>query len=112
METTSASVKRYDMLIDGEFVEAKKYFEVTSPSTEEVISEVPSCTVDDVNSAVAAADRAQKPWAKLPAIRRAEYLREIAGLMRANREHLAKVITAEQGKILSLAQIEVDFSAS
>ncbi len=110
MATTPASVKRYEMLIDGEFVESKKYFEVASPSTEEVLSEAPSCTADDVNAAVAAADRAQKPWAKLPAIRRAEHLREIAALMRANREHLARVITAEQGKILSLAQIEVDAS--
>jgi lactaldehyde dehydrogenase / glycolaldehyde dehydrogenase len=110
MVTTPTSVKRYEMLIDGEFVESKKYFEVTSPSTEEVLSEVPSCSVEDVNAAVAAADSAQKSWAKLPAIRRAEYLREIAALMRENREHLANVITAEQGKILSLAQIEVDAS--
>ena len=108
MATTSASVKRYEMLIDGEFVTSRNYFEVSSPSTEEILSEVPSCTADDANHAVVAADRAQTAWAKLPAIRRGEYLREIAGLMRANREHLAKVITAEQGKILSLAQIEVD----
>ncbi|HEY1159830.1 MAG TPA: aldehyde dehydrogenase, partial [Terracidiphilus sp.] len=47
----------------------------------------------------------------LPAIRRAAHLREIAGLLRANRESLARVITEEQGKILSLAQVEVDFSA-
>jgi lactaldehyde dehydrogenase/glycolaldehyde dehydrogenase len=112
MATTPANVKRYDMLIGGEFVESKKYFEVTSPSTEEVLSEVPSCTVGDVNAAVAAADHAQKSWAKLPAIRRADHLREIAALLRANREHLARVITAEQGKILSLAQVEVDFSAT
>ena len=112
MATTPASAQRYKMLIDGEFVESRKSFEVTSPSTEEVLSEVPSCTVDEVNAAVAAADRAQKPWAKLPAIRRAEYLREIAALMRENREHLASVITAEQGKILSLAQIEVDASTA
>ena len=108
MATTSASVKRYEMLIDGEFVTSRNYFEVSSPSTEEILAEVPSCTAEDANAAVAAADRAQKSWAKLPAIRRAEYLREIAGLMRGNREHLARVITAEQGKILSLAQIEVD----
>jgi lactaldehyde dehydrogenase/glycolaldehyde dehydrogenase len=96
------------MLIDGEFVSSSNYFEVSSPSTEEILTEVPACSVADVNAAVTAADRAQKPWAKLPAIRRAEYLREIASLMRANRNHLARVITAEQGKILSLAQIEVD----
>jgi lactaldehyde dehydrogenase/glycolaldehyde dehydrogenase len=64
-----------------------------------------------VNAAVLAAERAQGPWAALPAIRRAGHLREIAALIRANRESLARVITEEQGKILSLAQVEVDFSA-
>src|SRR5580698_7692025 len=111
MATTQLSLKRYDMLIDGEFVTSSKMLPVINPATEEIISEVPSGTVEDVNRAVLAAERAQKPWAALPAIRRAAYLREIAALLRANREDLARVITEEQGKILSLAQIEVDFSA-
>src|SRR6185437_10962849 len=50
-------------------------------------------------------------WSQLPAIERAQHLREIAQAIRADREHLARVITEEQGKILSLAQVEVDFSA-
>jgi lactaldehyde dehydrogenase/glycolaldehyde dehydrogenase len=99
------------MLIDGEFVASEKMLEVVNPSTEEVISEFPSATVEDVNRAVLAAEKAQKPWAAQPAIRRAACLREIATLVRANRESLARVITQEQGKILSLAQVEVDFSA-
>ena len=99
------------MLIDGEFVASSKMLQVVNPATEEVISEFPACTVEDVDRAVLAAEAAQKSWAALPAIRRAGYLREIAALVRANREALARVITEEQGKILSLAQVEVDFSA-
>jgi lactaldehyde dehydrogenase/glycolaldehyde dehydrogenase len=111
MATTQAILKRYDMLIDGEFVSASKMLPVINPATEETISEVPAGTIDDVNRAVLAAERAQKPWAALPAIRRAAYLREIANLLRDNRESLARVITEEQGKILALARVEVDFSA-
>ena len=111
MASTPALLKRYEMLIDGEFVASRKTIEVVNPSTEEIVSQVPSCTVEDVNAAVLAAERAQTPWAALPAIRRAGHLREIAALIRANRESLARVITEEQGKILSLAQVEVDFSA-
>lgn len=111
MSTTQATLKRYEMLIDGEFVASTKMLQVVNPATEEVISEVPNGTVEDVNSAVLAAEKAQKTWAALPAIRRAGYLREIATLIRGNRESLAHVITEEQGKILSLAQVEVDFSA-
>ena len=79
-------VKRYEMLIDGEFVASEKMLEVVNPATEQVISEFPAGTVADVDRAVLAAERAQKAWAKLPAIQRAGHLREIAGLLRANRE--------------------------
>lgn len=111
MNNVLESLKRYEMLIDGEFVSSSKMTEVVNPTTEKVISEFPSGTVEDVDRAVLAAERAQKGWAALPAIRRAGYLRGIATLIRANRESLAHVITEEQGKIISLAQVEVDFSA-
>src|SRR5664280_913380 len=106
MTTTHAALKRYDMLTDGEFVPSSKTLEVVNPATEEVISQFPSGTIEDVNHAVLAAEKAQKDWAAQPAIRRAAHLREIATLIRANRESLAHVITEEQGKIVSLAQIE------
>ena len=99
MSTTQPTLKHYEMLIDGEFVPSSKTLEVVNPATEEVVSEFPSGTVEDVNRAVLAAEAAQKPWAALPAIRRAAHLREIAALIRANRESLAHVITEEQGKI-------------
>ena len=111
MSTAQAALKHYKMLIDGEFVPSSKTLEVVNPATEEVVSEFPSGTVEDVNRAVLAAEVAQKPWAALPAIRRAAHLREIAALIRINRESLAHVITEEQGKIIGLAQVEVDFSA-
>ena len=111
MSTTQATLRQYEMLIDGELVSSARMLPVVNPATEEVISEFPAGTVEDVNRAVLAAEKAQKPWAALPAIQRAGHLREIATLIRGHREALAHVITEEQGKILSLAQVEVDFSA-
>jgi lactaldehyde dehydrogenase/glycolaldehyde dehydrogenase len=111
MSTVQANLKHYEMLIDGEFVASAKTLEVVNPTTGQVVSEFPNGTREDVNRAVLAAERAQTSWAALPAIRRAGHLREIAALIRTNRESLARVITEEQGKILSLAQVEVDFSA-
>src|SRR5208337_1951478 len=73
--------------------------------------EVPAATPEHVNEAVLAAERAQTEWARLPAIRRAQHLREIAATIRAKKAHLARIIVEEQGKILPLAEIEVDFSA-
>ena len=112
MSVTTTGIQQYEMLIDGEFVGSSTMLQVVNPATEEVISEVPECTAEDVDRAVLAAETAQKSWAALPAVRRAGYLREIAALVRANREALARVITQEQGKIISLAQVEVDFSAN
>jgi lactaldehyde dehydrogenase/glycolaldehyde dehydrogenase len=111
MIAAEPGLKRYEMLIDGEFVASAGTLQVLNPTTETVISEFPSGTVEDVNRAVLAAERAQKPWAALPAVQRGAHLREIAGLLRSHREALANVITEEQGKILGLAQVEVDFSA-
>ena len=60
MSTTQASCKHYEMLIDGEFADTAKMLPVVNPATEEVISEVPSGTAEDVNRAVLAAEKAQK----------------------------------------------------
>jgi lactaldehyde dehydrogenase/glycolaldehyde dehydrogenase len=109
MSTTS--VRRYDMFIDGELVPGSGASSVINPATGEVVSEVPVGTVADVDHAIAAATRAQREWAKLPAITRAGYLREISAKIREDRIHLAQVLTEEQGKIIAEAQVEVDFSA-
>jgi lactaldehyde dehydrogenase/glycolaldehyde dehydrogenase len=104
-------VRSYQMYIDGEFLGAASTIPVINPATAEVIAEVPSGTATDADAAVLSAERARKQWRALPAIQRAGYLREIAAGIRKNRESLADTIAKEQGKILSLAQVEVDFSA-
>lgn len=103
----------YKLFINGKFVDSSsgRTFNVINPSTEEVISECPEGTVEDTRKAVDAAYESQKKWAKLPAIERAKYLREIAGGIRKNAEMLATTIVEEQGKIRSLARVEVDFTA-
>lgn len=99
------------MYIDGEFVAGGQTTPVINPATGNVIAEVQSGTAVDADAAVLAAERAQREWRKLPAIARAGCLREIAQAIRENRDSLARVIAEEQGKVLSLARVEVDFSA-
>lgn len=111
MSPTQTAAKQYQMLIDGEFFSTSKMIPVINPATEEVISEVPEGDADLVNTAVTAAERAQRDWGKSPAIRRASHLHAIADSIRAKKSFLARVISEEQGKILPLAEIEVDFSA-
>lgn len=106
-------MERYQMFIDGAFVEngARRMIPVVNPSTEEVLSEIPAGTREDVDAAVCAAERAQKDWAKKPAIERAKYLREIAALIRANADGLIHTLAAEQGKTWELSTVEIYFTA-
>lgn len=106
-------MKSYQMFINGEFVTNRsgKMIAVINPATETMISEVPEGTREDINDAVEAAEQAQKSWAKLPAIVRAGYIKEIAQGIRANAEDIARVIAEEQGKILPLARVEANFTA-
>lgn len=111
MDTIQTSTKQYEMLIDGQFVTGSQFIPVINPATERIISEVPDATNQQVNAAVLAAVRAQTAWSKLPAIKRAAYLHEIATAIRGKKDFLAHVITEEQGKVFPLAEVEVDFSA-
>jgi lactaldehyde dehydrogenase/glycolaldehyde dehydrogenase len=64
-----------------------------------------------VVAAVSVAETAQREWRKRPAIERAKGLRALAERIRRNTDPIARVITEEQGKILSLARAEVASTA-
>ncbi len=100
--------------IDGEWVKpsSTKTLRVDNPSTKEFIAEVPDSNVADVDRAVAAARAAQPAWEKLPAIQRAGHIRAVAQKLREHKTRLARRISLEQGKILPLAEVEIDFTAN
>lgn len=98
--------------IDGKFVDTNDgSLEVYNPANQELLGSVPESSAETVDRAVDAARRAQPAWERLPAITRAGYLKVIAKKLREYRETLAQTITREQGKVLPLARIEVDFTA-
>jgi lactaldehyde dehydrogenase/glycolaldehyde dehydrogenase len=103
----------YQNYINGQFVAsaAAERVEVKNPSTGRAICTVPDSTSNDVDTAIAMAEAAQKDWAKRPAVERAKALRAIAARIRENVEPLARVIVEEQGKTLGLARVEVAFTA-
>jgi len=82
-----------------------------NPANGERLGSCPDTPADEAEAALAAAEAAQKAWAKRPAIERAGYLRRVAERIRDAVEPLARTITAEQGKPLPLARVEVAFTA-
>ncbi|MEY3914490.1 MAG: hypothetical protein RL509_2534, partial [Pseudomonadota bacterium] len=72
-----------------------------------VTGKVPLATAVDVDQAVAAAQAAFPAWADTPPIRRARVLFKFLELMNQRRDDLARIITAEHGKVFTDAQGEV-----
>ncbi len=85
---------------------------VFNPAREVQLSSIPDSSASVVDAAVQAAKRAQVAWARRPAIERAAALRAIASRIRDRVEPIAKVISEEQGKVLPLATVEVQFTAA
>ncbi len=109
-----AEIKEYQLFIDGEWKTSTsgETIDIISPSTEEIVGRVQNGTAEEAIEALEAAEKAQKEWKKLPARKRAEYLYALADEIEANTEHLAKILTQEQGKLLKVARFEVAVTAS
>ncbi len=104
----------YKNYIAGVFTdgEATETFDVLNPATEEVLATVSNATPGDVVRAVTAATDAQPIFADAPAHERANLLRGAAARMRERSEHLARIMTLEEGKPLAEARGEVLYAAS
>ena len=98
--------------IDGQWVGGKSDIDVTNPVDDSVIGSVPKLGSAETKTAIEAAQRAQKEWARKPAKERAGILRKWFNLMMENQEDLAQIMTAEQGKPLAESRGEVAYGAS
>lgn len=108
----TANPRIYRNYINGRFDDTDTdRISVLNPATEEVLSEVPESTSEQVERALDAATAAQPAWAKTPAQQRAGALRRIASKIRGQADGLARIISEEQGKTLGLAGVEVQFTA-
>lgn len=114
LELDDSSLLREQCYIGGEWVDAqgKRAFAVTNPADGTHIACVPDMGVDETRAAISAANKAWPGWKSLTGKQRAAILRNWANLMLAAKEDLARLITLEQGKPLSDARGEIDYSAS
>lgn len=99
----------YKCFIDNEWIEAAngERMAVFNPATGEQWAEVPACTPQDVERALASSQKAQKEWQKLPPVERAGYIYKIAAGIEAERALFEELLVKEQGKSLVEAAGEV-----
>ena len=83
-------------------------FLTVNPATDEQIETFPFFTAQETEAALARAEKSFKSYRKLSVHQRAQLLSNLAGTLRKNKAHLAKVITTEMGKTLAEAEAEVE----
>ena len=107
-------MKQTQLFINGEFLDNgdREMRQNINPATEEVISEFPMATEEDVAAAIDAAYEAQKKWEKVPAIERAGYVMELVELVKQNIDLLAHTNTEEMGKPLAQSTDEAGWLAA
>ena len=95
------SPRKYQLLIDGKWVDAAsgKTFTSPNPSTGEVFAEVAEADKADIDKAVSAARRAfEGKWSKMSARDRGRLLYKLSQLIEERSTELAELETADNGK--------------
>jgi len=113
--TPHASVRSYQMFIDGKFVDAVKgtTFNVFDPATESVIATCPAGGPADVDRAAKAARTAfYSIWRGTSAQERGRVLFRLAERVRARRSELAALETRNSGKPITESEFDMDDTAT
>ncbi|GAA4358735.1 NADP-dependent succinate-semialdehyde dehydrogenase [Variovorax defluvii] len=114
MKLNDPSLLCQQAFVAGEWIHADEGATVAvhNPATGEQIGTVPLCGAAETKRAIAAAETAQRDWARRPAKERTAILRKLNDLMLANQDDLALIMTTEQGKPLAEAKGEIVYAAS
>ena len=104
-----------ELFVAGEWIggtASGRTFGVTNPSNGETVAVLPDGGHEEMQTAIDAAAAAQPEWAERAAADRAAIMQGAARLMHERKEHLARVMTLEQGKPLAESRGEIVYAAS
>ena len=110
---TTPAYPDVQLLIDNQWRAARagEAIAVHDPATGGRIGSVAHARRADLDDALAATVRGFETWRKVPAAERAKTMREAARLLRERADHIARLMTMEQGKPLAEAKAETLFAA-
>lgn len=110
---TPANYPALAMYIDGEWVTGgdRRTHEVVNPATGAPMALLPLASIADLDRALDAAERGFATWRYASADQRSAVLRGAAQKLRERRDVIAANATAEEGKTLAEARVEVEMSA-
>jgi acyl-CoA reductase-like NAD-dependent aldehyde dehydrogenase len=101
------------LYINGEFIRGggRKEQNIINPATDQVIGKLPHATREDLDAALAAAQKAFLSWKKSSPLERSKVLRKVAELARERSKDIGRFMTMDQGKPMAEAVGEVNFCA-
>jgi succinate-semialdehyde dehydrogenase/glutarate-semialdehyde dehydrogenase len=101
------------LYINGEFIHGggRREQDVLNPATNQPIAKLPHATREDLDLALASAQKAFESWRKTSPLERGKVLRKVAELARERAQDIGRNITLDQGKPLAEAVGEVVFCA-
>jgi lactaldehyde dehydrogenase / glycolaldehyde dehydrogenase len=108
------TIKNNVNFINGEYISSSNSdtISVLSPSTGEQVGTIPKGSIEDAQQALEAATVAQTQWAQKTPRERATILRRFAQGIRDNNERLAELLVQEQGKLIDVARMEANVTAT
>jgi succinate-semialdehyde dehydrogenase/glutarate-semialdehyde dehydrogenase len=114
LELKNPALLREQSYINGEWVSADDgaTFPVTNPADGSLVAHVPELDIAGARAAIEAANDAWPAWRSKTAKERSAILRRWFDLMIANKDDLAAIMTAEQGKPLAESAGEIMYGAS
>ncbi len=103
------AVQKMKYCVGGEWLESKteKWMDVTDSSTGEVIAQVPCCTKDEVEAAIAAADAAFPAWSQMSISKRTQMMFKWRNVLTDHLEELTVLCAKELGKNLAEARGDI-----
>ncbi|CAH2599978.1 Alpha-ketoglutaric semialdehyde dehydrogenase 1 [Rhodovastum atsumiense] len=109
---SSADYPAVPLFIDGAWTPARsgKTLTVVNPATGEALGTLAHAGTEDLDQALAAAERGFAVWRKVSAHDRAKVMRKAATLIRERADSIARLMTLEQGKPLAEAKGELLFA--
>src|SRR3990172_2793317 len=115
MDTAPATLARYKMFIDGQWVEpaSGNYFESDNPYLGKPWALIPRGNAADVDRAVQAARKAftSGEWPKLNASKRGALLRKLGDLITDKSRFLAEIEVRDNGKLLAEMSAQTAYMA-
>jgi len=99
-------IKTINHVVNGQPMNGNsgRFGDVYNPATGEKTAKVAFATTAEVDRAVQAAKAAFADWSSAPPLRRARVMFKFRELVERNMDELARIITAEHGKIISDAK--------